>query len=157
MIASTKTLIILWSTFRALSCINSNTWHLICNNFNLNFIFGIVCLYVCVCAFSLRRESPDMILGDEPLISDQSLYKTDSNYIALIKACIKKIDQSFITTNILHLQVTLIKAYKIHWPKFTKCNALSYTTRLQHTKVHNIHVHWPKLHHTIRFNLTITK
>jgi hypothetical protein len=24
--------------------------------------------YVCVCAFSLRRESPDMILGDKPLI-----------------------------------------------------------------------------------------
>jgi hypothetical protein len=25
---------------------------------------------VCVCAFSLRRESPDMILGDKPLISE---------------------------------------------------------------------------------------
>jgi hypothetical protein len=24
----------------------------------------------CVCVFSLRRESPDMILGDQPLISD---------------------------------------------------------------------------------------
>jgi hypothetical protein len=24
--------------------------------------------YVCVCAFSLRRESPNMILGDRPLI-----------------------------------------------------------------------------------------
>jgi hypothetical protein len=23
---------------------------------------------VCVCAFSLRRESPDMILGDKPFI-----------------------------------------------------------------------------------------
>jgi hypothetical protein len=34
----------------------------------MNFIYGIVCLYVCVCAFSLRRESPDMILGDKPLI-----------------------------------------------------------------------------------------
>jgi hypothetical protein len=34
----------------------------------LNFIFGIVCLFVCVCAFSLRRESPNMILGDKPLI-----------------------------------------------------------------------------------------
>jgi hypothetical protein len=34
----------------------------------MNFIFGIVCLFVCVCAFSLRRESPDMILGDKPLI-----------------------------------------------------------------------------------------
>jgi hypothetical protein len=39
-----------------------------CNNFNLNFIFGIVCLFVCVRAFSLRRESPNMILGDKPLI-----------------------------------------------------------------------------------------
>jgi hypothetical protein len=34
----------------------------------LNFIFGIVRLFVCVCAFSLRRESPNMILGDKPLI-----------------------------------------------------------------------------------------
>jgi hypothetical protein len=34
----------------------------------LNFIFSIVCLFECVCAFSLRRESPDMILGDKPLI-----------------------------------------------------------------------------------------
>jgi hypothetical protein len=34
----------------------------------LNFIFGIVCLFECVCAFSLHRESPDMISGDKPLI-----------------------------------------------------------------------------------------
>jgi hypothetical protein len=25
---------------------------------------------MCVCAFSLHRESPDMILGDKPLISE---------------------------------------------------------------------------------------
>jgi hypothetical protein len=67
--ASAKTLIILRSTFWALSCVNSNTRHLICNNFNLNFIYGIICLYVCVCAFSLHRESPNMILRDKPLIS----------------------------------------------------------------------------------------
>jgi hypothetical protein len=36
----------------------------------LNFIYGIVCLYVCVCAFSLHRESPDIILGEKPLISE---------------------------------------------------------------------------------------
>jgi hypothetical protein len=36
----------------------------------LNFIYGTVCLFVCVCAFSLRQESPDMILGDKPLISE---------------------------------------------------------------------------------------
>jgi hypothetical protein len=50
--------------------VNFNTWYLIYNNFNLNFIFGTICLIVCVCAFSLHRESPDMILGDEPLISE---------------------------------------------------------------------------------------
>jgi hypothetical protein len=50
--------------------VNPNTWHLICNNFNLNFIFGAICLCVCICAFSFRRESPDMILGDKPLISE---------------------------------------------------------------------------------------
>jgi hypothetical protein len=52
----------LWLSFEApfwtLSFVNSNTWHLSCNNFNLNFIFGNVCLCVCFCAFSLRRESP---------------------------------------------------------------------------------------------------
>jgi hypothetical protein len=42
----------------------------------LNFIFGLVCLFVCVCAFSLRRESPDMILGDKPLISEVVLSHT---------------------------------------------------------------------------------
>jgi hypothetical protein len=36
----------------------------------LNFIFDIVYLFVCVYAFSLYRESPDMILGDKPLISE---------------------------------------------------------------------------------------
>jgi uncharacterized protein (UPF0128 family) len=36
----------------------------------MNFIFGIVCLIVYVYAFSLRRESPDMILRDKPLISE---------------------------------------------------------------------------------------
>jgi hypothetical protein len=46
--ASAKTLIIFWSTFWALSFVNLNTWHLIYNNFNLNFIFGTVCLYVCL-------------------------------------------------------------------------------------------------------------
>jgi hypothetical protein len=68
--ASAKTLIILRSKFWALSFVNPNTWHLICNNFNLNFVFGTVCFCVCVCAFSLSREFPDMILGDKPLISE---------------------------------------------------------------------------------------
>jgi hypothetical protein len=39
----------------------------------LNFIFGNVYLCVCVCAFSLRRESLDVILGDKPLISEAVL------------------------------------------------------------------------------------
>jgi hypothetical protein len=33
---------------------------------------------VCVCAFSLRRESPDMILGDKPLIFEVVLSQTQS-------------------------------------------------------------------------------
>jgi hypothetical protein len=48
----------------------------------LNFIFGIVCLFVCVCAFSLRRESPDMILGDKPLIFEVVLSQSGSGYVA---------------------------------------------------------------------------
>jgi hypothetical protein len=59
----------LWLSFES-SFINSNTWYLICNNFNLNFIYDIVCLYVCVHAFSLHWESSDIILRDKPLISE---------------------------------------------------------------------------------------
>jgi hypothetical protein len=47
----------------------------------LNFIFGIVCLFVCVCAFSLRRESPDMILGDKtPHFWGGSVTHNDTHY-----------------------------------------------------------------------------
>jgi hypothetical protein len=49
----------------------------------LNFIFGLVCLFVCVCAFSLRRESPDMILGDKPLISEVVLSHLVRGYLVL--------------------------------------------------------------------------
>jgi hypothetical protein len=66
------------------SDLDSNTWHLICNSSNLNFIYGIVCLYVCVCAFSLHRESPDMILGDKPLISEAVL----SQLLSLGPSCL---------------------------------------------------------------------
>jgi hypothetical protein len=64
-----------------MSLVNPNTWHLICNNFNLNFIFGTVCLCVCVCAFSLHRESPDMILGDKPLISEVVLSQSGNGLL----------------------------------------------------------------------------
>jgi hypothetical protein len=58
----------------------------------LNFIFGIVCLFVCVCAFSLRRESPDMILGDKPFIFEvvlsqegsRTTYKHISQFLAQV-------------------------------------------------------------------------
>jgi hypothetical protein len=51
----------------------------------LNFIFGIVCLFVCVCAFSLRRESSDMILGDKPLIFEVVLsQRLTTRFIGLI-------------------------------------------------------------------------
>jgi hypothetical protein len=46
--------------------------------------------YVCVCAFSLRRESPDRILGDKPLLFQggggsvtEILYKTLSKWLDL--------------------------------------------------------------------------
>jgi hypothetical protein len=48
---------------------------------------GDVTLCVCVCAFSLRWESPDMILGDEPFISEVVLshyVKTTMNKRLLI-------------------------------------------------------------------------
>jgi hypothetical protein len=50
----------------------------------LNFIFGIVCLFVCVCAFSLRRESPNMILGDKPLIFEVVLSHLHSDKIITV-------------------------------------------------------------------------
>jgi hypothetical protein len=65
-----------------MSFVNPNTCHLICNNFNLNFIFDTVCLCVCVCTFSLRRESPDMILGDKPLISEVVLSQLSQDDLA---------------------------------------------------------------------------
>jgi hypothetical protein len=63
---SAKTLIIFWSTFWALSSVHPNTLHLICNNFKLNFIFGIVCLCVClrilassrIPRYDLGRQTP---------------------------------------------------------------------------------------------------
>jgi hypothetical protein len=53
----------------------------------LNFIFGIVCLFVCVCAFSIRRESPNMILGDKPLIFEVVLSQEAHvvNFLIVIK------------------------------------------------------------------------
>jgi hypothetical protein len=53
---------------------NSDTCHLICNNFNLNFIFGIVCLCVCLCIVALSRilrydlEKQTSYLCDSPLL-----------------------------------------------------------------------------------------
>jgi hypothetical protein len=41
---------------------------IIYNNFYLELHIWYCMLMCCVYAFSLRRESPDMILGDEPLI-----------------------------------------------------------------------------------------
>jgi hypothetical protein len=73
----------LWLSFEA-SFVNFNTWHLIYNNFNLNFIYGTICLYVCVCAFSLCRESPDMILGDESLIFKVVLSQISGMFLSLL-------------------------------------------------------------------------
>jgi hypothetical protein len=58
----------------------------------LNFIFGIVCLFVCVCAFSLRRESPDMILGDKPLIFEVVL----SQFTKVLIKWLTRVAESFI-------------------------------------------------------------
>jgi hypothetical protein len=66
-----------------MSFVNPNTWHLICNNFNLNFIFDIVCLFVYVYAFSLHRESPDMILEDKSLIFEVVLPQFFCEFIRL--------------------------------------------------------------------------
>jgi hypothetical protein len=47
-------------------------------------MYGIVCLYVCVCAFSLHRESPDMILGEKPLISEVVLSHPTIAHMVLV-------------------------------------------------------------------------
>jgi hypothetical protein len=68
-----------------LSFVNSKACHLIYNNFNLNFIYDIVCLCVCVCVFSLHRESPDMILRDKPLISEVVLSHPPTDVAMLLR------------------------------------------------------------------------
>jgi hypothetical protein len=100
-----KTLIILWSIFWALSFVNSNTCHLICNNFKWNFIFSIVCLCVCVCAFSLYRESSDMILGDKPLISE----------VVLSQAPQHETNPSFIVQNYKNSNIKIIIYKYLHF------------------------------------------
>jgi hypothetical protein len=44
---------------------------------------------VCVCAFSLRRESPDMILGDKPLIFEVVLSQRRSGELMGKRATIE--------------------------------------------------------------------
>jgi hypothetical protein len=52
------------ASFGASPFVNSNTWHLICNYFNLNFIW--YCMLICVVILYSRftDNPPDMILGD---------------------------------------------------------------------------------------------
>jgi hypothetical protein len=59
---------IFWSIFWFSSFVNSNTWHLICNNYLITWISWYCILTYCVCVFSLHWESLDMILGDKPLL-----------------------------------------------------------------------------------------
>jgi hypothetical protein len=52
------------ASFGASPFVNYNTWHLICNYFNLNFIW--YCMLICVVILYSRftDNPPDMILGD---------------------------------------------------------------------------------------------
>jgi hypothetical protein len=43
---------------------------------------------VCVCAFSLHQESPDMILGDKPLISEVVLSHKNRHKISFCACAI---------------------------------------------------------------------
>jgi hypothetical protein len=49
--------------FWASTFVNSNTWHLICNNSNLNFIYGIVCFYVLRLHILASSRIPQCDLG----------------------------------------------------------------------------------------------
>jgi hypothetical protein len=51
------------AAFVASFFVNSNTWHLICNNFNLNFIYGILCLYVLCLRILTSSRIPRYDLG----------------------------------------------------------------------------------------------
>jgi hypothetical protein len=66
--ASTKLWSIFWSVFWASSFVNSNTWHLICNNYFIAWISWYCMITCCVCVFLLHWESLDMILGDKPFL-----------------------------------------------------------------------------------------
>jgi hypothetical protein len=58
-----------------------NTWHLICNNFNMNFIYGIVCFYVLclrilssliIPRYDLGRQTPHFWGGSVTVTVDSS-------------------------------------------------------------------------------------
>jgi hypothetical protein len=54
--ASAKLWVTLWNNLLCFIFCKHNRWHLICNNFNLNFIYGILCLYVlCLRILALSR------------------------------------------------------------------------------------------------------
>jgi hypothetical protein len=75
----------------------------------LNIIFGIVCLFVCVCAFSLRRESPDMILGDKPFIFEVVLSQYPTKILD---------QQDWVTCN------KTTRFYKVQWNDHSEDEAM---------------------------------
>jgi hypothetical protein len=95
--AFTKTLIIFWSTFWALSFINLNTWQLIYNNFKLNFIFGIVCLCVClrilassrIPQYDLGRQTPHFWGGSVTISHKNIVCFSNETPLIFVKLVIK--------------------------------------------------------------------
>jgi hypothetical protein len=76
----------LWLSFKVpfgLSFVHPNTWHLICNNFKLNFIFGTVWLCVCLRILASSRI-PRYNLGRQtPHFWGDSVTLTTSQYTGI--------------------------------------------------------------------------
>jgi hypothetical protein len=58
-----KLRVIFWSCLLSFHLLYSNAWHLNCNNFNLNYIYSIVCLYVLYLYILTSSRIPHVILG----------------------------------------------------------------------------------------------
>jgi hypothetical protein len=79
-----------------------------------------------VCAFSLHRESPDIILGDEPLISEVVLsHFTNSRSYFISSRCIR-------TMNILYFIL-------LHIKHISRCFILHYAKKIFRQSNFSVH------------------
>jgi hypothetical protein len=72
---------IFWSVFCLQTLLYNQYMKLICNNSTWTSYMVLYACMCCVCVFLLRRESPDLILVYEPLISEVALSQFASELV----------------------------------------------------------------------------